>query len=186
MDYNLKKENRKKFQDKTKLKRHHKKNYAKVTSSEDPSENRAEEQERPREFDVEGVPILYSDEEFDLEGRIVLKGTTNDFRYKEALYEEEEAGDLKEYDIDFKQNLDREISFGKKEKKLKDLKTHELLQLKIVDSEYEDAEQEDGFPAEEEYQGSPRIETARASQKKDDTKLPPTLRPDEEFLDDLL
>lgn len=174
MDYNLKKENRKKFQDKSKLKRHHKKDYSKVVREESQIE---EIQERIREFDIEGNPILFDDEELDLDGNIVIKGTTNDFRYKESLVDVDQV-DLNDYEVDFKKNLNND-KLLEKEKDFKEMKTEDLLKINIIDKEFDNENINEEFI----FEGNKKLP------KEENTKnsfIPKSLKSDEDFLDDLL
>ncbi|KAH3687134.1 hypothetical protein WICPIJ_001889 [Wickerhamomyces pijperi] len=142
MDYNIKKENRKKFQDKTKLKRHHKKNYAKVVKpttsesqdSEELSSDEYESENEDQQLDEDGNPIPNSDGEgsSDQEDKEPQLGyaipqparrrrkkklQSNAWRYEESLEE----------------NLDDELEQKELEEALKDIDFAKLSMRKEID-----------------------------------------------------
>ncbi|KAH3677042.1 hypothetical protein WICMUC_001948 [Wickerhamomyces mucosus] len=155
MEFNLKSENRKKFQDKSKLKRHHKKNYAKVVKPIDKVEkSKLEDSEDSEvELDENGNPIIEetSDDEaephLDADGNVIPKPRSkkklqsNAWRYTEDfddLEDIESAGELQDIlnDIDFKKlSLNKEIDLGKGYKKvnISQMTNAELSKIKIID-----------------------------------------------------
>lgn len=157
MEYNIKKENRKKFQDKSKLKRHHKKDYSKVIPKHQPQETETKEDEVETEYedvtdpeiDDDGNYILKEDEieEINDEGQKVVrrkkidKVNSNVWRYRQEIeiagLDQDEQEMLKS--IDFKK-LDFNTIDSQSEKAHKDFKKmtkEELLGLKIIDEQFE-------------------------------------------------
>lgn len=160
MDFNIKKENRKKFQDKSKLKRHHKKNYAKVvkptnTTAENISDSSSEGE--AEEFDEDGNPILHSSDseeidddgepQLDEDGNVIPKPTTtrrrrkkklqsNAWRYKEELEDLEDddqngMDDLMKEIIFNKLSIDKKIDLGGHNKKI-DIRTMGIDEIKKI------------------------------------------------------
>lgn len=108
--FNIKQENRKKFQDKSKLKRHHKKNYSKVvrnageiephgSGNEDENKQQQEEEESSEdEYDINGVIIEKEGVEYEdvfdpVTGKAVRRrkkqdqpNNSNAFRYKDEIF----------------------------------------------------------------------------------------------------
>lgn len=159
MEYNIKKENRKKFQDKSKLKRHHKKDYSKVIPKQQLNDTEASNQENEDETEYEDV----TDPEIDHDGNYVLKEdeieeindegqkivrrkkidkvNSNAWRYREEIevlgLDQDEEEMLKS--IDFKKLDFNTIDF-KKDRSHKDFKkmtNDELLNLEIIDEKYD-------------------------------------------------
>ncbi|CCH46824.1 hypothetical protein BN7_6423 [Wickerhamomyces ciferrii] len=162
MDYNIKQENRKKFQDKSKLKRHHKKDYSKVIPKESTDQNK-EEPQQIEETEIEYEDVL--DPETDEQGRFVLHGDqyeaindegvtvvrrpkidktkTNAWRYRDELeilgLDQDDEELLK--NIDFKKLNFNKIDSKKDKSSFKDFKkmsNDELRNLKIIDSKFDD------------------------------------------------
>lgn len=211
MDYNIKKENRKKFQDKSKLKRHHKKDYSKVVPKE-------QNQQNP-ESNIDQIESEYedvSDPELDKQGQFVLregeeeyvneegvkavkrkkidKTKSNAWRYKDDVdiigLDEDEEELIKS--IDFKK-LDFNKIDSRNQNEVKDYKKmsrDELLNLKIVDERYDKAKDDDELDELLNLSNSPpRTHTIRKSQAPvppSNNKTPSTLKSDEAFLDDLI
>ncbi len=161
MEFNLKKENRKKFQDKSKLKRHHKKDYSKVvpkvleTQDVDPQEEEVEteyEDVSDPELDEQGNFVLREDEieDYNEEGVKVVrrkkidKVNSNAWRYREEVdvpgLDQDEEDFIKS--IDFKKLDFNTIDSNKGKKQQSDYKKmskDELRSLKIVDERFDNS-----------------------------------------------
>lgn len=195
MEYNLKKENRKKFQDKSKLKRHHKKDFSKVipkTSTENTpkqetdieAETEYEDVSEP-ELDSEGNFVLREDEIEDIneEGqRVVRRKKIDKFKTNVWRYRNEDSVQINGLDqdeeefiksIDFKKLDFNAIDFKKEKRPIdyKKLDKDELNKISIVDERYDK-------PVDSEIDSDDDIEkllasTARAPSKSTKTAVPP-------------
>lgn len=161
MEFNLKKENRKKFQDKSKLKRHHKKDYSKVVPKVSETQD-VDQQEEELETEYEDV----SDPELDEQGNFVLREdeiedynedgvkvvrrkkidevNSNAWRYREEVdvpgLDQDEEDFIKS--IDFKKLDFNTIDSNKGKKHQSDYKKmskDELGSLKIVDERFDNS-----------------------------------------------
>ncbi len=216
MEFNLKKENRKKFQDKSKLKRHHKKDYSKVVPKV--SENRdVDQQEQEVETEYEDV----SEPELDEQGNFVLgedeiedynedgikvvrrkkidKVNSNAWRYREEVdvpgLDQDEEDFIKS--IDFKKLDFNTIDSNKGKKQQSDYKKmskDELGSLKIVDERF-DNNRDDANSESQDLdellnmttpQPNPQQQQNQQPKQPHQNKTPSILKSDEAFLDDLL
>ncbi|CEP24219.1 unnamed protein product [Cyberlindnera jadinii] len=181
MDYNLKQENRKKFQDKQRLKRHHKKDYSKVVK---PSAEEAEAgitNDAEPKFDDEGNEIE------DPEGKPAVG---NSWRYKEELtvagLDDESSELIKQ--IDFKKLSSRGIDLGTPKKdRLAGMTDDQLLHFRFNTTTTTTR-------AETKSTMSPQLHTSSTAQHRaqpqprpnNHTKTPANLQGDQSFLDDLI
>jgi hypothetical protein len=190
MEYNLKQENRKKYQDKTKLKRHHKKDYSKVLKAPKAEAVEEEEEEESEEdCDEDGNVIEKLDEEGNVIPRRKKKLQGNEWRYKEELtIEGLDNDDELISQLDFKKLSTREIDLGTKRKTLGEMSKDELLSFKFVDSKY-DKEKTLSKPMDELdvlLAMPPKKASIEPETKSLASHTPLQLKSDEAFLDDLL
>jgi hypothetical protein len=189
MEYNLKQENRKKYQDKTKLKRHHKKDYSKVVKVPKAEAADEKEEESEEEYDEDGNVIEKLDEEGNVIPRRKKKLQGNEWRYKEELtIEGLDNDDELISELDFKKLSTREIDLGTKRKTLGEMSKDELLSFKFVDSKY-DNEETLSNPMDhlDKLLAIPLKKASIEPETKSlESHAPLQLKSDEAFLDDLL
>lgn len=191
MSYDLKKENRKKFQDKTKLKRHHKKNYAKVVPKEpeksDDVTPEGQNQPETRSRSNSGTEV----DENTTDGT-VAQTPSNIWRYQEEIsihgIDDQEVDVMKE--IDFKKlYLNKEIDLPGR-RKTKDEELDDLIkkasirdEKQVQEYEYEEPKTRN-LKKDNELAKSTVSQLKKTSDWKNDT--PEHLKEDEDFLDSLI
>lgn len=204
MEYNIKKDNRKKYQDKTRLKRHHKKDYSKVvrtykpedrlgmTKDDESDEGSGQSDSESEDLDEEGnvVPKLDADGNAIPRRKKKLQG--NAWRYKEELpIDGLDNDDELVAQLDFKKLSTREIDLGKKKKKtLHEMSTDELLGVTIMDPVFDSRAMEKATT--DKKTADPLEDLLALPTRKHSTEqsashaAPVHLLADEAFLDDLL
>lgn len=187
MEYNIKNENRKKFQDKSRLKRHHKKDYSKVVRVKPEGEERHESSDSEDELDEEGNII----DKLDEEGNVIprkkkLQG--NEWRYKEELHIEGLDDDDEQIkQIDFKKLSLKEIDLGARKKTIDQMSNDELLTLRFHDPKHEQRSHTPNVNKKNAKDNQLALPVRKPVETvKPASFTPGHLKDDEAFLDDLL